>query len=96
MCIKSNSYSQVQELLATHLPDGLVDNPHRIEFTGQSTFSQKPVWNGPFAHHSQVTLAKMLRPHYGDRLSDTIYYDILPFTLEVCVFVFYQYYCYYF
>ena len=82
MCIKSNNYEQVQQLVARHLPDGMCADPHMLQFTGQSSFSLKPVWNGPFISTATVTLSRMLRSQYGDRVMDTIYYEVLPYTLE--------------
>jgi len=83
MCIKSHNYHQVQDLLARHLPEGECDDPRKLQFTGQSSYSLKPSWRGPFSSSaSSLTLYKMLRSQYGDRVSDTIYYEVLPYTLE--------------
>ncbi len=83
MCVKTNNYEQVQDLLAKHLPPGVCDNARKIEFTGQSSFSLKPAWNGPFLRSPSPNLQKMLQGQYSsDRLMDTIFYEVLPFTLD--------------
>jgi ubiquitin carboxyl-terminal hydrolase 7 len=81
MCIRSHGYEQLQDLVAKHLPPGVCDNPRKIEFTGQSAFSGKPVWSGPFPVSSSPTVSKML--YAFDRVLDTIFYEVLPFPLDV-------------
>jgi hypothetical protein len=81
-CVTSNSYEAVQDLLAKQLSRGVCDNPRKIELTGQSSFSLKPLWSGPFAGGPGSTLQKMLQGSFGDRQMTTAFYEVLPFTLE--------------
>lgn len=81
MCIRSHNYEQLQDLMAHHLPPGVCDNPRKIEFTGQSAFSGKPAWNGAFLSNAGLTVNKMLQSY--ERLLDTIFYEVLPFPLDV-------------
>ena len=81
MCVKSNNYEQIQDLLAKHLPIDVCDNPRKLEFTGQSSFSFKPAWNGPFSRSANLTLNRMLTAQYGTAV-DTIFYEVQPFPLD--------------
>ncbi len=82
MCIRSHNYEQLQDLVAKHLPPGVCDDPRKIEFTAQSAFANKPIWSGPFSYSSSVlTVNKMLQSY--DRVLDTIFYEVLPFPLDV-------------
>jgi hypothetical protein len=81
MCIRSHGYEQLQDMVARHLPAGVCDDPRKIEFTGQSAFSGKPVWSGAFSRNPPPTVSKMLQAF--DRVLDTIFYEVLPFPLDV-------------